>query len=160
MYRATLPKDLAKVRRRLVFEEKRTVQTEDVVSENSLLVSNSNSMAQAFVDTKQDVVFFLGYRSSPIQKTPYYCADCIDSVLGFELKAPLEYQYISTGEKPLTQFTSEDFRDKSNYCAQCRVPLYDLKHVDEQCQHSKPSSSKQRQHFRQRKRSGLQHGGS
>lgn len=119
-------------------------------------------MAQAFVDQQYDIVFFLGYRDTSIgtyANEINYCADCIDTVLGIKITPDIEENFLKVGEKRLDQFTEEDYNDKSNYCGWCNNPLIDLKYVDERCQHSKPSSNKQRQYFKRRIRSGPHHGG-
>ena len=160
MYGTPLRQSLEKVRRRLVFGGIAPVFVAEIVPEDNTVTRITNSMAQATLNQHSDIVFFFGYRSSLIEHTPYYCADCIDSVLGFPLRAPFDVGYISTGNKFIHQFVENDFNDKSNYCAKCGTPLYDLRYVDEQCQHCTPSSNKQRQLFHKRRNFGPRHGGS
>ena len=116
-------------------------------------------MTQAHVNSIKDIVFFLGYRTSPIHETPYFCADCIDIVLGFILTEDIQHYFISIEQIPNDQFTENHFNDESNYCAKCKTPLYDLKYIDEQCPTSNPSSNKQRQRFKRRRRCGRRNGG-
>jgi len=158
MHRATLSKNLEKVRRRLVFTDESTIHTKTSVGEHSKTVQSNTRMAQAYVETVKplDVVFFLGYRNPHNNSSVFYCANCIDAELGFELLPSEETKYLCSGEKLLEQFTDKDHLDKSNYCATCEVPLYDLK---EECQHSRPTLKKWRNRFQKKKHYGLRGGG-
>lgn len=151
---------LDKVRRRLAFETVEPILTSKIVFKENPSRSGTSSMAQSYVEQNcaQYIVFFLGYRNPHYFENKYFCANCIDIELGFELKQEDEHKYISSGEKPLEQFTDDDHRDKSNYCFTCYTPLYELK-VNEQCQHSRPTSNKWRQRFNKRRHYGLRGGG-
>lgn len=115
-------------------------------------------MAQAFVDASKstDTVFFLAYRHPRSTANVFYCCACIDKAVGYELTREEETEYIVTGEISLEHFTEKHHSDKSNYCATCNVPLYDL---IEECQQLKPTSSKWRNRFQKKKRYGLPGGG-
>lgn len=158
MHRATLSKNLEKIRKRLVFTDEATFYTKRTIDKNSETLQSNSRMAQAYVETIKplDVVFFLGYKNPHNNNKKFFCSSCIDIELGFELLPSEEHKYLYTGEKLLEQFTDDDHRDKSNYCAACEVPLYDLK---EECQHSRPTLKKWRNRFKKKKHYGLRGGG-
>lgn len=158
MYGTSQRKNLEKVRRRLVFDSVEPVQPSTSVSQDDLRGRLNQRMAQAYVDTTatEEVVFFLGYRNPLHTGSIFYCCNCIDEDVGFDI-SERETDYIVTGEKNLSQFTDKDHQDESNYCYTCQIPLYDL--VNEQCRLSRPTSNKWRQRFQKKRQYGLRGGG-
>lgn len=159
MYRTPLQSRRDKVRRRLVFDEVSTIHTPKTVSQDNSSGRPNKRMAQAYVDTTatQEIVFFFGYRNPLHTGNIFYCCNCIDENVGFNI-SERETDYIVTGEKKLSQFTDKDHQDESNYCDTCQTPLYDL--VNEQCRLSRPTSNKWRLRFQKKKQYGLRGGGS
>lgn len=159
MYGTTFRDKVNKVRRRLVFETVQSIQPTNIKQKDDSIAQLTTRMAQAHIEeaTTVNIVFFLGYRHPHHTSNDYYCRDCIEIELGYTIEQEDESKYISTGEKPLIQFTRDDHQDKSNYCARCEIPLYDL--VNEQCRLSSPSSKRQRKLFNRRKRYGHRVGG-
>lgn len=150
-----------KVKRRLVFEEDdvSTVHTTKALRKDDSSEQHTPSMAQAHIEkvNSEVSVFFLGYRHPHWSRQQFWCADCIDQALGYTINTNDDHLYISSGEKPLSQFTDKDHQDKSNYCATCEVPLYDI--VNEQCRQFNPTSNKWRQRFLNKRQYGLRGGG-
>lgn len=159
MYGTPLRKNVDKVKRRLVFESEQSIQSTKALQEDDSITQLTARMAQAYIEkaTTVNIVFFLGYRHPHHTGADYYCRDCIEIELNYTIKDEDESKYISSGEKPLIQFTRDDHQDKSNYCARCEIPLYKL--VDEQCRLLSPSSRRQRKLFNRRKRYGHRVGG-
>ncbi len=160
LHRTPKRSEINKVRRRLVFEEIQPVQSSKIVCKDNKREQYKAPMAEAFVEKNcsEYVVFFLGYRHPHHCAQTYYCSRCIDDAVGYQIKEEDERHYITTGEKSLIQFTDEDHQSKSNYCVTCLTPLYEIK-VNEQCQHSRPTSNKWLQRFHKRRHYGLRGGG-
>lgn len=109
-------------------------------------VSNFNNNIQ---------VQFVGY-SVCFEPDIYYCVTCFEEKY-IEVTGENEHLYLSVCFKNLSQFTDSCHRDKSNYCATCTVPLYNIDR--ETCQHSSPTSKKWLQRFQINRLYGLRGGG-
>ena len=83
-------------------------------------------------------VFFHGYQH-PLFPKKWHCIGCFESK--FTKIAPFnENLYLTRSYIKLYQFTDKHSKEKSNYCAVCYDPLYDI--VEETCQLSSPTSKK------------------
>lgn len=100
-------------------------------------------------------VFFHGYQSM-LKPKKWFCINCFENIY-VKITNKNEHFYLTRSYLKLSQFTEKHHRDKSNYCANCTKPLYDIS--KETCQLSSPTLNKWLQHFKINRHYGPRGGG-
>lgn len=100
-------------------------------------------------------VFFHGYQSM-LRPKKWFCIKCFESLYA-KITKENEHYYLTRSYIKLSQFTEDNHRDRSNYCAHCAKSLYNI--VKETCLLSSPTSNKWLQHFKINRHYGLRGGG-
>lgn len=113
----------------------------------------SDASVQQYNDNIE--VFFHGYQSM-LKPKKWWCINCFERLF-VKITNKNEHFYLTRCYIKLSQFTDNLHQSKSNYCAGCAEPLYDI--AKETCQHSSPTSNKWLQRFKINRHYGLRGGG-
>lgn len=98
-------------------------------------------------------VVFHGYQ--PINTAHWFCLNCFEKYR--EITIENEHLYLTRSYIHLIHLSDNFYQDRSNYCSDCRQPLYDI--AKETCLHSSPTSRKWLNRFNKKRRYGLLGGG-
>lgn len=99
-------------------------------------------------------VVFHGYQ--PTHTHIWCCYDCFEKEYE-KITIENEHYFLTRSYIRLVHLSDNFYTDRSNYCSECLVPLYDI--APETCLHSSPTSRKWLNRFKQKRRYGLQGGG-